>query len=53
MSALGALLEAVGAALAHCGEWLDGLPQRRRPGGAVAGKVRTSPVGRPAKVAEG
>lgn len=30
-------------ALAPCGQWLDGLPRSRRPGGVVAGRLIAAP----------
>ncbi|BDB45391.1 hypothetical protein [Mycobacterium kiyosense] len=35
-------------ALAHCGDWLQSLPARKRPDGVIAGQIRKpKPVGRP------
>ena len=36
-------------AKSRCEEWFSSLPPKDRPSGVVAGKIRTSPVGRPRK----
>jgi hypothetical protein len=34
--------------LAHCRDWLDSLPERKKPLGVIAGQLRApNPIGRP------
>ena len=36
-------------ALASCTEWVDGLPNSKRPPGVIAGRINPKPVGQPAR----